>query len=139
MSHLSYDNAILKGAARGLFVQAYASRQEERYSAGKKNARRAGPEEDWMDIAPPTPRDAYLAASWLLAKLECANKRSVFELITMAARADGLPGWGYVMATPSYQEDFGHYIAMQAVGHGVSWFDNHERFEMEIPHFEYYL
>lgn len=132
---LTWNDPILQGAARALFVQAYASRQEERRSEGRK-VRVAGPGEDWMDVAPKTSRDAVVAAAMLLAKLEERNGGSVLEILYRAARADGMDGND---TSGQYRTDFGHYIAMQAVGHGVSWFDNHARFELFIPHCEFSL
>lgn len=38
-----------------------------------------------------------------------------------------------------YAREFGHYLAMQALGHGVSWFDDHARFDLTVPHSEFYL
>lgn len=35
-------------------------------------------------------------------------------------------------------EKLGYYLAMQAQGHGVSWFDDHEHFDVTIPYVEAY-
>ena len=32
---------------------------------------------------------------------------------------------------------FGHYLAMEAMGHGVSWWDTHARFKIEVPDVEF--
>ena len=38
-----------------------------------------------------------------------------------------------------YAGEFGHDLAMQAMGHGVSWFDDHHKFPLKVPHTEFYL
>jgi hypothetical protein len=38
---------------------------------------------------------------------------------------------------PKYVSDFGHYLAMQSLGHGVGWFDDHEHFELKLPLIEF--
>jgi len=36
----------------------------------------------------------------------------------------------------AYLDSFGHYLAMQAMGHGVSWFDAHAKFPLKFPRIE---
>jgi hypothetical protein len=36
-------------------------------------------------------------------------------------------------------KDFGHCLAMESIGHGVSWFDNHAKFPLHLPYFEFSL
>lgn len=90
-----------------------------------------------MDVAPETPDYARLEAAKLLGKLESANGCSFAVIVWNAARADcgtaslgDCPEHGY--RCPIDESNFGHYIAMQALGHGVSWFDDHERFEVPL-------
>lgn len=51
----------------------------------------------------------------------------------MAAGADDLDA---DEVSPEYAADFGHYLAMMSLGEGVSWFDDHEMFPIELPSIE---
>lgn len=137
-SDSTFRDAWLMGAASAFFVTAYADYVEEGYSSDneltddERNARvnlakpRGG--QDWCDYAPPTPPNAYALAGELWAMLEKVNSgTSVYALALRAEAVDG------VEPDP---EQFGHYLAMQAMGHGVSWFDDHEKFKITVPHIE---
>ncbi len=117
-----YDREIYEAMARAMFVSDWADRQEEK---GKTY-----PGMDLMDVAPPTSRDALLAARALAAAVIRDN--NVKSLTDLYARALNAGGKGDA-------RKFGHYLAMQAMGHGVSWYDDgNPRFGMKLPHFEYY-
>lgn len=121
----SWSTSFIEGAARALFVQAWGDREEERG--------RTYPGEDLMDVAPKTPKKAYIAAGKLLGELVAANNASVHELIQRAAKAD------HVDEDEIDVENFGHYVAMQYVGSGVGWTDDHAAFGLKVPHGEFYL
>lgn len=134
MTTISKTDPILEGMARALYVQAWADRQKER---GKTY-----PGQNLMDVAPKTPIGAYLEAAILIGKLETVNRMSLYCLLAKAARADGRPNPEPDCAyywNPNYCKDFGHYIAMQALGHGVSWSDDHAEFGLIVPHIEFSL
>lgn len=121
---------VLDGAARAFWVASYADFAEEHRD--DPDLERAGAGEDWVDVAPETPPAAYELASKFLNKLGDANHAEPTALVCKAAEADGAecpPGWDYA-------EAFGHYTAMQGMGHGVSWFDDHKEFPLKIPRFE---
>jgi hypothetical protein len=137
-SDSSFRDEWLEGAARAFFVTAYADFVEEGHSTDndlsdderemRLSLPRPGAGEDWMDYAPPTPPNAYALAGELWNALHAANgEAGVYSLSLRAEHADG--------EAPD-AEKFGHYLAMQAMGHGVSWFDDHEEFPIEIPHIE---
>jgi hypothetical protein len=127
MMRRDFDNTFVEqfadGAARAAFVSSWADYQEER---GKTY-----PGEDLMDVAPSTPLSAYVWAGELIGNLENANRDPICTIGARAAKADGVD-WEDFEGT-----DFGHYLAMQALGHGVSWFDDHARFKLKVPHMEY--
>ena len=128
------ENEIVTGMARALFVSAWADRQEDR---GKTY-----PGQELMDVAPRTPRYVYEQALRLMGRIEQANGMGVLILAIMAAKADGYASLDDV--PDNYVSNFGHYLAMQALGHGVGWFDSHAEFtidgrELAVPHFEFYL
>jgi hypothetical protein len=118
---------FVEGAARAIWVQAWADQMEE---AGRKL-----PSGDLMKAAPATPLSAYVKAGELIGKLECLNR---VHWAVLAARAAQAEGEDYD-PNDIDNEEFGHYLAMEALGHGVSWFDDHAEFEVEIPRIEYYL
>ena len=122
---------MLDAMARAMFVSAWAERQEER---GKLL------HGDIMDLAPRTSAEAKRAALRLEGRFEQLNPGGLSALLYMAAKADGMDPYtdNTVIAT-EYAQEFGHYLAMQALGSGVSWFDSHARFEMNFPHIEFYL
>lgn len=119
------DGAIIEAMARTLFVDAWASAMEER---GETHGW-AG--QDLMDLAPETSSEAKAAAAKLAAEFVALNGKSLTDLLEAAAAADG-----DAALNPSYVESFGHNLAMQAIGHGVSWFDDHAKFPIEFPRSE---
>ena len=145
-SDSTFRDEWLEGAARAFFVTAYADYVEEGHSTDndltddEREARLALPSAsngaDWYDYAPTTPPNAYALAGELWNALASANPGGcgVYTLALRAASADGF--------TDQYAgqnidaEEFGRDLAMQAMGHGVSWFDDHAKFEIEIPHLE---
>jgi hypothetical protein len=127
------ESDITEGMARALWVTAYADFVEN-LDAGERrelDVSRAGPGEDWADVAPETPRTAYDAAAQLEDLFYRQNARTMGGLLELAMAADGK-----AKASSRYAELFGHYMAMEALGHGVSWFDDHKRFVVKFPHFE---
>ena len=141
----SIEKTIINGMARAFFVSAWAEKQE------RKGRSFSG--QELMDVAPSTPRYARDFALMyagglgsLLVHLNNAARADIMELaniskwpkygdMTEAERAaldemvDGLKVEGYA-------SEFGHYLAMMAMGTGVSWFDDHARFEIDIHHME---
>lgn len=137
-SDSTFRDAFLLGAAKAFFVTAYADYVEEGHSTDndltdeereeRLSLPRPGAGEDWMDYAPEPPPNAYALAGELWNDLYNANGGAgVYSLALRAEAADG--------KAPD-PEQFGHYLAMQAMGHGVSWFDDHAKFPIKIPHIE---
>ena len=114
------NDLILRGAARAMFVQWYAYVVE----VGEIEGDAAGPGEDWMDVAPETPASAIEEAGTMLR----------------CVKGDNGAAWTKVLARPEVQADldgFGHYLAMEALGHGVAWSDNHDDHGLKLPYIEY--
>ena len=114
-------------AARALFVQAWGNYEEER---GRSHGG-----VDLMDAAPTTPGAAKKAAKALVERVEALNGDTIANIYHALASAPGRHD-----KDPTV-EDFGHYAAMQALGHGVSWFDDHPypAKRLELPHGEFYM
>lgn len=118
-----HDHEIYEAMARAMFVDDWARRQEE-------NGRQFPPRTELMDVAPRTSEDALNAARALAAAIiKDNNVKTLSDLYRKAIAAGGKGDSG----------KFGHYLAMEAMGHGVSWYDDgNPRFGMKLPHFEYY-
>jgi hypothetical protein len=143
---MSTFKQIVESMARTLFVNAYADHCED----GEYNEGNGGPCEgcalwghndghpqpgggqDWVDFAPETPPEALDAANLLAALITGRNGTKLESLLERAVKADGNPE-----VNDKYLEDFGHYLAMQALGHGVSWTDDHAEFGYKSPRFEF--
>jgi hypothetical protein len=117
---------IVEAAARALFVDAWASAEEE---AGRGRELRG----ELMDLAPETIPEAVDQAEELMKEFEQTNAKAVDVMYQEAA---ALPGRHHSDPTP---EDFGHYTAMQALGHGVSWSDDHPEHGFKVPHISFVL
>lgn len=108
----------------------------------------AAPQQDWMDIVPPTPIRALLVAqSWIADMVQNNKLVCIWQLAAKAYQADKnsvVPSDNsvrnsladYVDLTEDYVTEFGHGMAMMIMGSGVSWFDDHANFELDIPHHE---
>lgn len=121
---------IEKGMARALFVDTWANEMEEQ-------GRSFRPQADLMDLAPATPAVAIKEAYRLTGQLEASNAQGILTLLSKAARKDGTSLDEMTESSQAeYAQSFGHYMAMEALGHGVSWFDDHAKFAIDIPDFE---
>jgi hypothetical protein len=137
-SDSTFRDSWLEGAARAFFVSAYADYVEEGHStdndltdderAARLDLARPRGGQAWSDFAPENPPNAYALAGELWNALHTANgEAGVYSLALRAEAADG--------EAPD-PEKFGYYMAMQAMGHGVSWFDDHKDFPIEFPDIE---
>lgn len=146
----SLKSAFLEGAAKAFFATAFAdlcedwqnyTDNEDEWPEVVRN-HRAGPGEDWMDTIPEVPVACYAEAGMLWAEIESDNKCDMYNIVRRAATADGVDEIDV--------ENFGHYMAMEAMGHGVSWWDDHATFKViryasgipdeepfDVPHHEY--
>lgn len=117
-----YSGTLLKFIARTLFVCAWADEEE--------NDGRSYPGQELFDVAPETPVTALVLAGVLLGRIEEQNHAPYYILIKRAADADAV--------TPEEidEEQFGYSLAMMALGHGVSWFDDHAKFDLKVPNIE---
>lgn len=127
-------DTIITAMARALFVNAYADAADNGELPDGYDE--AGSGEDWMNVAPETPRRFENEAWRLAGKIEQLNGMSIICLFNLACEADNVD---MEDAGANYSSDFGHCLAMQALGTGVSWFDDHERFPIKLPYVEAYL
>lgn len=151
---------IIEASARAAYVDSYAARCEELGLDG------TGPGEDWMDVAPATSsaarqwaealwtdiversstlRDAPFAeqlvelwgeavSRWRSETIRRAKAKA--EYAAVPYRQEMVEDSADVENSESDARDFGHYIAMQSMGHGVSWEDDHADPGLVVPHHE---
>lgn len=116
---------IVEGAARALFVQWWADQCSE-CEDDAETCRIEGnghvPNDpggvELMDVAPDTPASAFACAESLVSRME------------------GEGQWPEVMSREEVEADpnsFGHYLAMEALGHGVAWSDDYPDHGLALP------
>lgn len=85
---------------------------------------------NFSSIIGETPVIATLESHHLIGMIEASNSgKSITDLYSEALHADDLPDSSEARA------EFGQLIALQAMGHGRSWFDDHAEFPIEFPFF----
>jgi hypothetical protein len=117
---------IIESAARALFAQAYADAVEQ----GMIEGEHPGPGGEWLDVVPPTPKEFKDSAKRLIEQIE---KTAGMGIEGAYLAASTMHGTHY--KEPS-AEDFGWYLAMEALGHGVSWADDHPDPGLDLPYWE---
>jgi hypothetical protein len=122
--------SIVEGAARALFVQWWADQCSEcENDAETCRLERNGHQPndpggvELMDVAPETSESARACAKCLV------------ERVASQARWTEVTNREEVESDP---EGFGHYLAMEALGHGVAWSDDHPDHDLVLPLIGYY-
>jgi len=127
---------IIDSFTRTLFVQAYATFVEQAKEDGEDTSDlpQAGPGEDWMDVAPETPESAVQAGLEGIAAIERRYGVPIEELVFIASEECRKAKCR--TNRDHNTEAFGYFLAMQYVGHGVSWSDDHPM-QLDLPHGEF--
>lgn len=116
-----YDAEILDGMARCLFVNAWADFAEETLGASFSGM-------ELMDVAPETPPESFEKAKGLYNEIKSINNVDLSTFVPPGIDPD-----------EGFDKDlFGHYLCMEALGHGVSWKDDHEDHGLKLPMIEAY-
>jgi len=100
------------------------------------NALRAGAGADWMDIAPETTPSAEAMAEDLIHRLEIANNGARIGFLFRTA-CNRPASASESKADPDNDDDrrtFGHFLAMESLGHGVAWSDDYPSHGLTVPH-----
>lgn len=116
---------IIDAAARAFFVNDWAREEEEKGNTY--------PGEDLMDVAPETSDAAEAFGKKFIETIEKKQGKSIEQLYTRAATDDS----SRHLKEPT-EADFGHYLAMQALGTGVAWSDDHPELGWKPPHVEFF-
>jgi hypothetical protein len=136
----SFAAVVVGGMAKALWCDAWANWADEQHKINPHN-RHYPMGCELMDYCPPWPERAYHEAWRLLGRIEECNGVGICVLCSWAFQADH-PGAeeshaDWTNMGDDHWELFGHYLAMGALGHGASWFDDHERFDLRFPRYTY--
>jgi hypothetical protein len=120
------------GAAKAFWTDLYINEIENLREDGYGElAHRLSAGDDWMAVAPEVPEAAKEdAEAFQKQVLEANDVGSIEDLAKKAAEAEDLDPDELDI------ELFGHYLAMESLGHSVSWFDEHAEFDLMIPEWE---
>lgn len=130
---------IIESFTRTMFVDAYASFVERLHEDGEftGDLSEPGGGENWEDFAPETTAAATEYAAECIVKIERTLNRNVEQLYEAASKACAKPGARCDRYSHS-PDHFGSDLAMQFVGHGVAWDDDHAM-RLELPYGEGYF
>jgi len=82
-------------------------------------------------------RKAICEAYRMTGAIEAGEGIGIIPLLYKAAKADGMDPYNNpACISKEYAVEFGHCVAMECMGRGVSWFDNHQSFSMNLPQCE---
>jgi hypothetical protein len=116
----SLDSEIEAIMSRTLYVNAFADLSDELSVP-------LGGGADYMDAAGATPKSFSCEAAFLSGTLEHLNNETMGQMYIRALSESGLED------SEELRSNFGHYIVMEALGHGVSWNDDHNHFDRKMP------
>ena len=130
------DDEIIEGMAKAFFASSWADHVDEiqssisNFNLDEYEISEALEVEvphlpmggDIMDVIPPVPEEAYHYARNYYMDIESSNDVDLSRFVP--------PG-----EDEYFEKDlFGHYLAMEIMGHGVGWSDDHEDHGLDIPY-----
>lgn len=116
------SDAVKDGMASAFFATAWADMVEEE----GMDVNLSG--EEITNIMPEIDPSAEASAEKLYKRIEKDNGRSMERIVEeMYMREGGDEDY-------EFEELFGHYLAMESMGHGVSWSDDHAHHGLALPH-----
>ncbi len=127
---MDLDRVVINGMAEILWGLSWADHVEEARCRSLSGVR-------IEKVMPPIPERVFRICEWVADQIETANNnRSIDALLHDAAWVDGLCEdpkdiWKYL--TEPYAERFGNCLTYMAMKAGVSWFDDHARFNLKVP------
>lgn len=116
------EREFLEGIVEGIWLPNWADAVEEEGGRTPRNITR--------ETADEAPNSAYEKAAEFAQELRERNKATLSDIRDRASQADG---------RTADARELGYYLAMQAQGHGVSWFDDHEAFDVTVPYAEWHV
>ena len=141
-----FDNLetdILAGMANLFWWEAWAHHQDELHEEGLPHVNFVGAEIAHVADDPSEIQriDIENHVKAVRKKIESANHAKLETLYKRALRANRKAaeenGTPYVPGSRASEDRFGSCLAHMSMGTGVSWFDDNEKFDLEVPHSEY--
>jgi hypothetical protein len=125
--------SVIHGIIRGLFVSDWAYRHSENGGWNEDGAGRMFDFKHWMAKVPTiaAPRKFHDDGFRLVGRIEERNLLPLGTILYRACQADGIVPFS---APDSYAEVFGNFLAWECSGRGVSWFDEHAKFNLSLPY-----
>lgn len=125
-----FGHPVLDGMAALFWNSAWADYQDELFEQGEPHANLSGVNIYDVSDDPDERQTATLKAhvTRIADEIETVNNATLDELVERAGDADDEE------ADP---ERFGECLAYMSMGSGVSWFDDHEKFPLEVPYHEF--
>lgn len=122
VSDSGLDVEIMEGMSKALWATAWADHVEEHGCESLSGV-------ELTEVMPIVPDAADRMAVDLSTQFSKLNgRKGLSELYKEAMKADEAEG-----RKQGSPEEFGSDLAMQAMGHGVSWFDDHAEFPIKFP------
>ena len=115
---------VIDGMAEALWATMWADKMDELGVGGHMSGM------EITEIMPKVPPEAIALGQKIAQQIEQANSISLDNFIP--------PGFSSEDWYSSDAEKLGWYLAMQSMGHGVSWADDHEDHGLKLPHVENY-
>ena len=120
---------VINGMARAFWAEAYIGKAESQREDDSLSEDEYLPMPsaggEWLDYVPEAiPPMAWVMAGKALQMLHKAFPAGIWTLLRDAAISD------------SEADEFGWYVAMQIMSHGVSWSDSHAYQMPRLPHIE---
>ena len=133
---ISTEDCILKGMQEILWGSAWADHVEAVQCQSLSGC-------DITEVMPKIPKQVAGMCQRIAGHIEQANGSCLIMLLYKAAQVDGkfpenhsedpnFNGWDYIDS--DYAERFGNCLMYGSQGAGVSWFDDHEQFDLKIPY-----
>jgi hypothetical protein len=122
----TYYDTIIGGMAAMLWALAWADHADEHRCENLSGM-------DIMKVMPAVPDESVTVANDLVKGIEKANNTPLDVIFAVACNADG------IQPSEKVAEKFGGDLAHMAIGSGVSWFDDHEKFPLAMPYGENYV
>lgn len=114
---------VVSGAANALWATAWADEMDELGLSSHLSGT------EITEVMPPIPQEAHVLAEKLIERIETTNAIS-FDTFVLPGFEEGEVFDG---------DNLGWYLAMESMGHGVAWTDNHaEDHGLKTPYFENY-
>ena len=127
------ETHVVEGMAKALFCTWWANWAEHRVELTGERLPWSGGDQ-LMEVMPDLPKDAMVKAAYLAGQISSLNGEDLFYLCYNAAKKDGHPDPRTdEVCNSDYWESMGHAMAMEALGYGVGWADDHADPEWKMP------